>query len=155
MPEPGELVFVSPRRGKPPQHLMDLDPAGRRDAVVALMQREARALAATLGALHFSAANNSLIAYPEGARLAQMAGPLVESFDSIKSAFRATAITAALAIAKKDAPPVPGKGAENDAGARDRGNHQVVCAYGLALRREVGANKPIVVRAAVIEGYAL
>ena len=36
MPEPGELVFASPRRGKPPRHLMDLDPAARREAVVAL-----------------------------------------------------------------------------------------------------------------------
>jgi len=36
MPAPGELVFASPRRGKPPVHLMDLEPAARRDAVVAL-----------------------------------------------------------------------------------------------------------------------
>jgi len=35
-PRPGELVFDSPRRGKPPGHLMDLDPAGRRDAVTSL-----------------------------------------------------------------------------------------------------------------------
>jgi 23S rRNA (adenine2503-C2)-methyltransferase len=35
-PRPGELVFESPRRGKPPAHLMDLDPAGRREAVTAL-----------------------------------------------------------------------------------------------------------------------
>lgn len=32
-PEPVELVFDAPRRGKPPLHLMDLDPAGRRQAV--------------------------------------------------------------------------------------------------------------------------
>ena len=36
MPAPGELIFESPRRGKPPRHLMDLDPAGRREAVSAL-----------------------------------------------------------------------------------------------------------------------
>jgi 23S rRNA (adenine2503-C2)-methyltransferase len=36
MPAPGELIFESPRRGKPPRHLMDLDPAARREAVVAL-----------------------------------------------------------------------------------------------------------------------
>ncbi len=36
MPAPGELVFESPRRGKPPRHLMDLDPSGRREAVAAL-----------------------------------------------------------------------------------------------------------------------
>jgi 23S rRNA (adenine2503-C2)-methyltransferase len=36
MPAPGELIFESPRRGKPPRHLMDLDPAGRREAVTAL-----------------------------------------------------------------------------------------------------------------------
>ncbi len=35
-PRPGELVFDSPRRGKPPTHLMDLDGEGRRDAVAAL-----------------------------------------------------------------------------------------------------------------------
>ena len=36
MPEPGELVFVAPRRGKAPLHLMDLDRQGRREAIVAL-----------------------------------------------------------------------------------------------------------------------
>ncbi len=35
-PEPGALVFEAPRRGKPPLHLMDLDPAGRRAAVADL-----------------------------------------------------------------------------------------------------------------------
>jgi 23S rRNA (adenine2503-C2)-methyltransferase len=35
-PSPGELVFDAPRRGKPPVHLMDLDEAARREAVVAL-----------------------------------------------------------------------------------------------------------------------
>lgn len=34
MPMPGELVFEAPRRGKPPVHLMDLDPAGRKAALV-------------------------------------------------------------------------------------------------------------------------
>jgi 23S rRNA (adenine2503-C2)-methyltransferase len=33
-PKPGELVFDAPRRGKPPRHLADLDPAGRKQAVV-------------------------------------------------------------------------------------------------------------------------
>jgi len=36
VPEPGELVFEAPRRGKPPVHLLDLDPAQRREAVVGL-----------------------------------------------------------------------------------------------------------------------
>ena len=31
--QPGELVFDAPKKGKPPLHLMDLDPAGRRAAV--------------------------------------------------------------------------------------------------------------------------
>jgi 23S rRNA (adenine2503-C2)-methyltransferase len=34
MPSPGELVFDAPRRGKPPVHLMDLDPAGRKAAFI-------------------------------------------------------------------------------------------------------------------------
>jgi len=33
MPEPGELVFESPKRGKPPVHLLDLDETQRRAAV--------------------------------------------------------------------------------------------------------------------------
>jgi len=36
VPEPGELTFEAPRRGKPPVHLLDLDAAGRRAAVVDL-----------------------------------------------------------------------------------------------------------------------
>jgi 23S rRNA (adenine2503-C2)-methyltransferase len=36
VPQPGELVFEAPRRGKPPVHLMDLDRSGRREAVAAL-----------------------------------------------------------------------------------------------------------------------
>jgi 23S rRNA (adenine2503-C2)-methyltransferase len=36
MPQPGELVFEAPRRGKPPRHLMDLGAADRREAVTAL-----------------------------------------------------------------------------------------------------------------------
>ncbi|WP_137121859.1 23S rRNA (adenine(2503)-C(2))-methyltransferase RlmN [Segeticoccus rhizosphaerae] len=35
-PVPGQLTFAAPRRGKPPQHLADLDPAERRSAVEAL-----------------------------------------------------------------------------------------------------------------------
>ncbi len=35
-PEPGELNFTAPRRGKPPRHLADLTTAERREAVVAL-----------------------------------------------------------------------------------------------------------------------
>ncbi|WP_018155575.1 23S rRNA (adenine(2503)-C(2))-methyltransferase RlmN [Demetria terragena] len=35
-PEPGALTFTAPRRGKPPQHLADLDLAGRKSAVEAL-----------------------------------------------------------------------------------------------------------------------
>ncbi|HEY5334458.1 MAG TPA: 23S rRNA (adenine(2503)-C(2))-methyltransferase RlmN [Mycobacteriales bacterium] len=37
------LVFEAPRRGKPPRHLADLDPAARRDAVVALGEKGFRA----------------------------------------------------------------------------------------------------------------
>lgn len=33
MPQPGELVFESPKRGKPPVHFLDLDPAERKEAV--------------------------------------------------------------------------------------------------------------------------
>ena len=36
MPQPGELVFESPKRGKPPVHLLDLDEAQRREAMTAL-----------------------------------------------------------------------------------------------------------------------
>ena len=36
MPSPGELVFESPRRAKPPKHLVDLTSQGRRDAFTAL-----------------------------------------------------------------------------------------------------------------------
>ncbi|MEI8261048.1 MAG: 23S rRNA (adenine(2503)-C(2))-methyltransferase RlmN [Actinomycetes bacterium] len=35
MPAPGELILEAPRRGKPPVHLLDLEPAERRAAVVA------------------------------------------------------------------------------------------------------------------------
>ena len=35
-PEPGELTFDAPRRGKPPRHLADLTAAERREAVTAL-----------------------------------------------------------------------------------------------------------------------
>ncbi len=33
MPDPGELTFSAPRRGKPPRHLLDMDLAGRRAAI--------------------------------------------------------------------------------------------------------------------------
>jgi len=36
MPKPGELLFEAPRRGKPPRHLMDLDPAERKVAITEL-----------------------------------------------------------------------------------------------------------------------
>ena len=42
-PEPGQLVFEPPRRGKPPQHLADFDPAGRKAAVEALGHKGFRA----------------------------------------------------------------------------------------------------------------
>ena len=42
-PRPGELVFAPPRRGKPPIHLADLDPAERKAAVEALGHRGFRA----------------------------------------------------------------------------------------------------------------
>jgi len=42
-PEPGQLVFEAPRRAKPPQHLADLDPAGRKAAVEALGHKGFRA----------------------------------------------------------------------------------------------------------------
>ena len=43
MPQPLELSFDAPRRGKPPRHLIDLDPAERRAAVVALGEPAFRA----------------------------------------------------------------------------------------------------------------
>jgi len=42
-PKPGELVFAAPRRGKPPIHLADLDPAERKAAVEALGHKGFRA----------------------------------------------------------------------------------------------------------------
>ena len=42
-PEPGQLVFQAPRRGKPPTHLADLDPAERKAAVEALGHKGFRA----------------------------------------------------------------------------------------------------------------
>jgi 23S rRNA (adenine2503-C2)-methyltransferase len=42
-PKPGELSFQAPRVGKPPQHLADLDPAGRKAAVEALGHKGFRA----------------------------------------------------------------------------------------------------------------
>ena len=43
MPAPGELVFASPRRAKPPRHLADLDPSQRREVVAALGEKPFRA----------------------------------------------------------------------------------------------------------------
>ncbi len=42
-PKAGELTFAAPRIGKPPQHLADLDPAGRKAAVEALGHKGFRA----------------------------------------------------------------------------------------------------------------
>jgi len=42
-PAPGQLTFTAPRRGKPPQHLADLDEGGRRAAVEALGHKGFRA----------------------------------------------------------------------------------------------------------------
>jgi 23S rRNA (adenine2503-C2)-methyltransferase len=42
-PVPGQLTFAAPRRGKPPQHLADLDPAGRKAAVEELGHKGFRA----------------------------------------------------------------------------------------------------------------
>ena len=42
-PEPGQLTFTAPRRGKPPKHLADLDPAERKEAVEALGHKGFRA----------------------------------------------------------------------------------------------------------------
>ncbi|QGN57808.1 23S rRNA (adenine(2503)-C(2))-methyltransferase RlmN [Nostocoides sp. HKS02] len=42
-PEPGQLTFAAPRRGKPPRHLADLSPAERKDAVEALGHKGFRA----------------------------------------------------------------------------------------------------------------
>jgi 23S rRNA (adenine2503-C2)-methyltransferase len=42
-PRRGELTFTAPRAGKPPQHLADLDPAGRKAAVEALGHKGFRA----------------------------------------------------------------------------------------------------------------
>ncbi len=43
MPAPGELLFVAPRRAKPPRHLADLTPADRRAAVGELGHPQFRA----------------------------------------------------------------------------------------------------------------
>ncbi|HEY8618557.1 MAG TPA: 23S rRNA (adenine(2503)-C(2))-methyltransferase RlmN [Dermatophilaceae bacterium] len=42
-PKPGQLVFDAPRRGKPPLHLADLNPTGRKAAVEALGHKGFRA----------------------------------------------------------------------------------------------------------------
>src|SRR6476661_7356640 len=42
-PEPGQLTFTAPRRGKPPRHLADLTPAERKEAVEALGHKGFRA----------------------------------------------------------------------------------------------------------------
>jgi 23S rRNA (adenine2503-C2)-methyltransferase len=42
-PQPGQLTFSAPRRGKPPRHLADLSPAERKEAVVALGHKGFRA----------------------------------------------------------------------------------------------------------------
>ena len=42
-PVPGQLTFAAPRRRKPPQHLADLDEAGRKAAVEALGHKGFRA----------------------------------------------------------------------------------------------------------------
>ena len=42
-PQPGQLTFAAPRRGKPPRHLADLSPAERKEAVVALGHKGFRA----------------------------------------------------------------------------------------------------------------
>ena len=42
-PEPGQLTFRAPRRGKPPRHLADLSPAERKEAVEALGHKAFRA----------------------------------------------------------------------------------------------------------------
>ena len=42
-PEPGQLTFTAPRRGKPPRHLADLTPAERKEAVESLGHKGFRA----------------------------------------------------------------------------------------------------------------
>ena len=42
-PEPGQLTFAAPRRGKPPRHLADLAPAERKEAVESLGHKGFRA----------------------------------------------------------------------------------------------------------------
>src|SRR5690349_20302201 len=42
-PRPGQLTFTAPRRGKPPRHLADLDPAERKHAVESLGHKAFRA----------------------------------------------------------------------------------------------------------------
>ena len=42
-PEPGQLTFTAPRRGKPPRHLADLAPGERKEAVEALGHKAFRA----------------------------------------------------------------------------------------------------------------
>jgi 23S rRNA (adenine2503-C2)-methyltransferase len=42
-PQPGQLTFTAPRRGKPPRHLADLTPAERKEAVESLGHKGFRA----------------------------------------------------------------------------------------------------------------
>src|SRR5690242_15669068 len=42
-PEPGQLTFRAPRRGKPPRHLADLSPTERKEAVESLGHKGFRA----------------------------------------------------------------------------------------------------------------
>ena len=43
MPAPGELIFIAPRRAKPPRHLADLSAQARREAVAELGEKPFRA----------------------------------------------------------------------------------------------------------------
>ncbi len=61
--------------------------------------QQVRALEAEFGCLLIEPAGKQIRVTPEGARLAGMAAPLVESFDSIKQAFRAAGAAAVLSIA--------------------------------------------------------
>ena len=61
--------------------------------------QQVRALEAEFECLLIEPAGKQIRVTPEGTRLAGMAAPLVESFDSIKQAFRAAGAAAALSIA--------------------------------------------------------
>jgi 23S rRNA (adenine2503-C2)-methyltransferase len=71
MPAPGELVFASPRRAKPPRHLADLAPGDRAGAVVELGEPAFRARQLSMHYFgHHSADPDAMTDLPKASRAA-------------------------------------------------------------------------------------